>query len=384
MSKAEISVAMIEPVGGHGGMNYYDFELCQGLRNSNVDISLYTCTETVVLDTLQFDVHTHFQNIYGKDSKWLRAARYMKGLLKSYLHARKEEKKIAHFHIFQITMLEWLTVKLARWFGFRIVVTAHDVESFADNNQSQLVSSVYEMADRVIAHNMVSKRELVEKLGLHPDKINTIPHGHYINTIGERLTKEAARAKLKLQVSGPVLLFFGQIKKVKGLEVLLEALSIVKQSQPSVKLLIAGKLWNNDFSVYEPIIAKHGLEENLILHIRYIPVEWVDAYFQAADMVVLPYRKIYQSGVLLQSMSYGRPVVVSDIEGMTEVVTNGKTGYVFKEGSPQHLADKLIEALSDKTEMENMGQHGFESIQSRHDWSEIGRTTANAYSAAMK
>ncbi|THF74694.1 glycosyltransferase family 4 protein [Cohnella fermenti] len=374
-----LGVAMIEPVGGHGGMNYYDFGLCQGLAQFDVDVALYTCDKTKVLPALNFEVHTKFKGIYGQDPKWRRAVRFFAGLGKSLVHARRNRKSIAHFHIFQITILEWLAVRLFKLAGFRIVITVHDVESFGYDERVKRVRSLYTLADRIIAHNQVSKTELVERLRIENSAISVIPHGHYVDTIMERLSKEEARKKLGLNKSDRLLLFFGQIKKVKGLETLLRALPQVQKVFPNVKLLIAGKLWNNDFRMYDSIIEELGIAPLIIRHIRYIPVEAVDSYFSSADLIVLPYKKIYQSGVLLQSMSYKRPVMVSNIEGMLEIVSDGENGYVFEEGNPESLASRIIEALSDDEFRAQTSEVGYHSVVKNHNWRRIGQLTTRLY-----
>ena len=106
-------------------------------------------------------------------------------------------------------------------------------------------------------------------------------------------------------------------------------------------------------------------------------------YYAAADAVVLPYRRIYQSGVLLMAMSYATPVVVSDVAGMTEVVSDGDNGYAFGSGDARSLASRLCEALSDVEELRRTGQRGLAYVRENHDWEKIGRITAASYRSAL-
>ena len=95
--------------------------------------------------------------------------------------------------------------------------------------------------------------------------------------------------------------------------------------------------------------------ERIVRHIRFIPDEDVGDYYAAADLVVLPYRKIYQSAVLLMALSHGRAVLVSDLPGMTDIVEHGRNGWVFREGDVADLEEKLGELLADGERLEYLG-----------------------------
>jgi len=378
-----IRTAVIEPVGGHGGMNYYDFSLCESLHNGGASVTLYTCDETVSPARADFGIRKHFKGIFGKSNKYLRATKYLWGLLRSLSESRANGIRIAHFHFFHTTYLEALSIRAAKAFGMKVVVTAHDVESFSNGDGSGLPLKLYRQADRVIAHNRLSKNELVRKASVDEDKVRVIPHGHYVSYIAKIRSAEEARRALGLEGEGPFLLFFGQIKKVKGLDVLLRALPKVVEAYPSLQLVIAGKVWKDDFGIYDDLIASLNLGENVIKHIRYIADEEVDLYFQAADLVILPYKKIYQSGVLLLTMSYGRPLLTSDIEGMKEIIRDEENGFLFREGDSDHLASRLAFILSNPSIMNEISANGYETIRRDHDWETIGRQTLSVYSEVL-
>ena len=148
------------------------------------------------------------------------------------------------------------------------------------------------------------------------------------------------------------------IKKVKGLEILLESLKEVVAKNPDIVLLIAGNLWQNDFSMYQQIIDENNLSKNVLLHTKFIAHEDVEHYYCASDLVVLPYKRIYQSGVLMMTLSYGRPVLVSDLPPLKEVVVDNESGFLFKTEDVNDLADKLIVILSDQENLERVRENG--------------------------
>ena len=192
-----------------------------------------------------------------------------------------------------------------------------------------------------------------------------------------------ARRVLGINETGRVILFFGHIREVKGLDILLEAIPAVAREIPEVTLLIAGRPLRKDFSTYERLIDSLGIRDRCVLHIRYISNDELPLYFAAADIVALPYRRIYQSGVILMAMSYGRAVVVSDLPAMTEMVTDGQNGYVFEQGSAVSLSKQLVRALRDEQGREAVASRALEYIRNNHDWEQIGKRTLLLYRSVL-
>lgn len=378
-----MNIAIVEPVGGHGGMNYYDFGLAKGLVAAQNKVIVYTCEETSVPSGLPFQVNVSFKGIWGEAPKFLRALKFVRCLFATLRDAKVNDVDVVHYHFFGYTMLELFSVKLARYYGFNVVVTAHDVECFAGEYDAKKALKVLSYADKVIAHNEVSKRELVSKITLLPSNIYIVPHGNYLDSIDILPKKSHARRFLGLSNSDKVILFFGQIKRVKGLDILLRSLSDVIKRYPDLKLVIAGKVWKDNFSMYEEIIRENRLDENIVSHIHYISDSEVSKYYLAADLVVLPYRKIYQSGVLLMAMSYSAPVLTSNIRGMTEIIDDGINGYTFESESIPSLSSKLIQVLSDPVKLTNIGKSGYTTVSTKHSWNRIGKITSKVYEESV-
>lgn len=372
-------VAIVEPVGGHGGMNYYDFGLANGVIDAGGDCSLYTSIETKVPIGLGFKCYRTFVGIYGKESRLVRGGRFVKCLLISLINARKNGSEIAHYHFFHAGVMELLCVLISKALGLRVIVTVHDVESFSGGGSSRLSRTIFSLADRLIAHNRVSFNELRDRVRVDSSKIEIIPHGNYLEFLDTTICLDNARLKLGIDPGKKMLLFFGQIKAVKGLDVLLEAMAELVKTHSDIELVIAGKVWKDDFGLYEKLIQRLDLSRWISLRIRYISDDEAQLYYVAADVVVLPYRKIYQSGVLLMAMSYRKPVVVSDLPGMLEVVEDGITGFVFEAGSVKSLVDTLNYALGDPVRLRSVGEAGFELMKDRYSWSLVGEKTARLY-----
>ncbi len=379
------SVALIEPVGGHGGMDYYDLGLCQGLLNAGWEVGWYTCSQTSEPTLKSVGFYPVYKGIWGKANKFLRAGRYLAGSLKALSQASSSGEKIVHFHFFHGAAEELMLLTLAKLYGRKIVVTVHDVESFAHTGApaSGTVSKIYGIADKFIVHNAVSRRELMQALGADPAKINVIPHGNYLSSIRGVPSAIEAKETLGIRPEAKVVLFFGQIKEVKGLDLLLEAMPAVAAAVPEVVLVVAGRPWKNDFAQYGEILDRLHLNDRVRLHIRFIPDDEVSTFYAAADVVVLPYRRIYQSGVVLLAMSYGKAVLVSDLPGMTEIVTDGTNGYAFPSGNSEALGRRLIESLQNDAARETAAKQGLDYVSTHHDWKEIGRQTGEVYQSLL-
>jgi glycosyltransferase involved in cell wall biosynthesis len=181
-------------------------------------------------------------------------------------------------------------------------------------------------------------------------------------------------------------LFFGQIKKVKGLDILIRAASNLyyKDTDHRFILLIAGKFWHEDKDYYLSLIENSGIKDKIISRFEFIPDDELPVYFSMADIVVLPYREIYQSGVLLLSMSYSKPVIASNIPGMSSIVEDGKNGWLFESESIEDLEKVLKKAIASRHCLRELGSNAKSLMDKNYDWIKIGKETINVYHSLIK
>lgn len=377
------SVGIIEPVGGHGGMNYYDYGLAQGLKQAGVCVSLYTSEGTIAPENADYTCNFFFRGIYGSTNKYIRGLRYARGLFASLFNARITKKRIIHYHFFKSGFIELNSLVLAKLFGFSVAVTVHDVESFDKADDNYFSKLVFYIPNGLIVHNQASFNELIKK---HPNtilKTQIIPHGNYLLTNSEVADGLEFRERKCISKTAKVFLFFGQIKEVKGLEILIDAFAMVRKTRDDVVLIIAGKVWKDDFSKYSLLIESLGLRRFIVLDIRYIHDNEVAAFYAASDFVVLPYKRIYQSGVLLMAMSYSKPVIVSNLLGMTEIVEDNLTGFIFEANNAHSLAATMIRALNSNASIPFIVNNAMNKMRGKFSWGSIGKETANFYSRLM-
>ncbi|GAB2964685.1 glycosyltransferase family 4 protein [Hymenobacter coalescens] len=166
------------------------------------------------------------------------------------------------------------------------------------------------------------------------------PHPLYDN-FGPIVPKAEALRRLGLDPQYRYLLFFGFIRAYKGLDTLLTAFADERLRGLPVKLIVAGEFYE-DAAPYEALIRKHHLESRLVRATEFIPNGQVAHYFCAADLVVQPYKDATQSGVSQIAYHFERPMLVTDVGGLAELIPNGEVGYVVPP-TPQALADALVD-----------------------------------------
>ncbi len=152
----------------------------------------------------------------------------------------------------------------------------------------------------------------------------------------------AFRKELGFSEQDKVLLFFGYVRKYKGLDLLIEAFPEIKSSVPNAKLLIVGEFYDSP-DVYTDAIKKLGIEKETVIISKFVLNEDVAKYYTASDLVILPYRSATQSGILNVAYGFSKPVVVTNVGGLSEFVDDRKTGIVIKPDSPSEIANGVKE-----------------------------------------
>jgi glycosyltransferase involved in cell wall biosynthesis len=170
--------------------------------------------------------------------------------------------------------------------------------------------------------------------------VRFIPHPIYDN-YGLPLAMSESRKKLDLDPDGKYLLFFGFIRDYKGLDLLLEAMADERVRKMGIKAIIAGEFYS-DSKPYDDQIERLGIKDLLILHTDFIPDSEVAPYFGAADMVVQPYKTATQSGISQMAYHFEKPMLVTNVGGLPEIVPNGKAGYVTAPNAKE-IADAIID-----------------------------------------
>jgi len=195
------------------------------------------------------------------------------------------------------------------------------------------------------------------------------PHPLFDN-FGKPVPKEQAKQLLGLDAGTNYMLFFGFIRDYKGLDLLLEAFADERLQKIKLKLIIAGEFYS-DKKKYDDLIDNYNLKDRLVLKTDFIPDSEVYKYFCAADIVVQPYKHATQSGVTQIAYQFNKPMIVTNVGGLAEIVPDGKAGYVV-EPSPTAIANAIFDFYS--ANKENLFIDGIKQIRPRFEWGAMVNT----------
>jgi glycosyltransferase involved in cell wall biosynthesis len=242
----------------------------------------------------------------------------------------------------------------------------------------------YALVHHLFVHTEQMKRELEADFGVPGSRIDVIPFGINSTVPDTDVTQDVARARLGVQASDKVILFFGNVAPYKGLEYLVEALGICGDTV-GCRLLIAGRL-KCDASYWAGIqrrIADLGVAPRIIQRVEFIPDEETEIYFKAADVLALPYTHVFQSGVLFLGYNFGLPVIATDVGSLKEEIIEGTTGVVC----PSCNAEALAEAITNYFEsglyktLPRARPAIRQFARDRYSWATVGAITKRVYAS---
>jgi glycosyltransferase involved in cell wall biosynthesis len=207
------------------------------------------------------------------------------------------------------------------------------------------------------------KPDAIYKQVLHP------LYDHF----GSLIQKNEAREKLGIQHNKNVLLFFGFIRKYKGLDLLLESIRFLPDDY---LLVIAGENYGS-FDEYEQIIKNYNLENKVKLFIRYIDDGEVPQFFSASDVCILPYKLATQSGILGISYHFGLPVIATDTGGLREMIEPFNTGIIVREPAPNLLSSSIVDFFN--LELSSQFKANIEKYKQKASWASLAKEILDLY-----
>jgi D-inositol-3-phosphate glycosyltransferase len=289
------------------------------------------------------------------------------------------------FELFDRTLL-MLYYKL---FGKKLVFTAHNVNirkrDCTDTWLNRFSLRVqYQLVHHILVHTERMKRELLSDFGIQERKVSVIPFGINNTVPNTEMTTLDAKGMLGIPTSDKTMLCYGQIAPYKGLEYLISAFSELLKRDGNYRLIIAGKpKWNEIYwNQIVQLMIDRGVRERVIERIEHVPDEETERYFKAADVLILPYTRIFQSGVLFLSYSFGLPVIAADVGSLREEIIEGKTGLVFKPQDSSDLARVIGKYFESELfrNLERRRSEIKEYANERYSWDKVVEVTKAVYS----
>lgn len=337
----------------------------------------------------------NFLNLHGSQRSDARLVTKMMRVLVFYgrlvRYAATAKAKIFHIlwnnkvPFFDRTLL-MLYYKLLRK---RIVFTAHNVNAGKrdanDSWSNRLTLKIqYRLADRIFVHTEKMKSELLEDFGVRERAITVIPFGINNSVPDTDLTPERAKHRLGIEDGDRTILFFGNIGPYKGVDLLVAAFQEIAARNADYRLIIAGKPrggCENYLKEIQNAISRDAHRARVMQKIGYVPDEETELYFKAADVLVLPYTQVSQSGVLFLGYSFGLPVIAADVGSLREEVVEGRTGFLCKPCDPADLAETIEEYFASDLfkSLDSRRPEIRDYAHERHSWDVVGETTREVY-----
>ncbi len=391
---SEVEVALLT-----GGMDRpYAFGLSMALASKGVLLDVLGATE---LDSPELHTFSNLNFIatYGDQ-------RQKVGLRKKLLRYLVSYRRIIHyaatarprvFHIlwnykcqlFDRTLL-MLYFKIL---GKSIVFTAHNVNSAErDGNESVFnrlsLKVQYRLVDHIFVHTDRMRDELCKAFGVGEQNVSVIPFGINNSVPDTKLTSLEAKSRVGVNRSEKTILFFGGIRPYKGLEYLVAAFKEVALQDKAYRLIIAGEPKKEAIQYWREIqqtIDREQMSEQVIQDIRFIADEETEVYFKAADVVVLPYTQVFQSGVLFLAYNFGLPVIATDVGSLRDDIIEGETGYICRPCDATDLA-KAIGTYFSSDLFKTLDRRRSEIrsfARGRNSWEVVSEKTCSVYAQLL-
>ena len=367
-----LKVLMVEH---HSPGNRYVLELVREMKNE--------CDLTVFCDMrndLQEDGIRWKRRFYnGGKGKAAAVLDYGRTLLELEREIRTGHYDVLHIQSFKKASAEMKLYEKTRRFYGRLVMTVHNVLPHEPKpGDTALYGRFYRTCDLLIVHNDASKQELQDKFNIPDEKIRVIPRGLYTTySVDENARDQDARVHF---------LNFGRIRPYKGVDILLKAISLMdEKDRARCRFVIRGEQYPKlDPTDYAALIREYGIGDCVEFDNTRVPEEEIPKLIGNADFLLFPYRKIYGSGVLLMSYTYGIPVVASDVPTFVEGTDNGRAGILFKSEDPEAMKNALLAAMDTTPEQRAAYREAIRAIvNERHNWKTTARRTVEAFRQSL-
>jgi glycosyltransferase involved in cell wall biosynthesis len=376
-----------------GGDKPYAFGLATALMAQGIALDL------VAGDELTSPVFDHspavtFMNLRGSQASDVSLLNKVARVLVYYLYLLKYAliAKPAIFHILWNNKFEIIDRTLLLLYykalGKKIVLTVHNVNAgVRDKTDSALnrftLRVQYWLADHLFVHTNKMKAELVADWSVAESAITVVPFGINNAVPHTAITPSEAKQQLGIGPGERAVLFYGSIAPYKGVEYLVAAVKRLAADRDNYRLIIAGgpKKGSEQYwaGIRRKIDAIAGAQVSL--RIEFIPDEETELYFKAADVVILPYTEIFQSGVLFLAYSFGLPAIVTDVGSLREDVVEGETGLVCRARDSADLAQAIDRYFSSALyeELPSRRREILDYAAKRHSWNTVAEMTSAAY-----
>jgi glycosyltransferase involved in cell wall biosynthesis len=367
--EARARVLLVESFSGG---NAYGVELVRALAR-NTRLSVVTVEDTRLEPGDCERLLPVLPGFGGNHGRLRKVVRELRGALRLAWELWRHRRDAVHVQSFRVTAVEAPLYFLLRPFLRRLVVTAHNVLPH-EPRAWHLVFFLrwYRLADRVHVLSTHARDRLITEFGVAPDKLLLTPHGNYEGFVSDHPAHAGAacRSSFDIPQGARVVLFFGVIRRYKGVDRLLEAFELLAKAE-DLHLVIAGKTAPDLARELDAAIERSEAKARIRLRPRFSTDPELAALLRMADIVVFPYAHVYQSGALLLAMSFGKAIIASDLPGLREYLDDGVEGVLCDTSKPTHLAREILALAREDARREALGAAAREASLESFAWEGI-------------
>lgn len=371
-----MKIVYIDPQS-YSNLALYDYSLISNLKSEVTFYGSYLYDQPLSSQMKFVPIFT-----YNKKSRWSKGFSYMVSLLKIAMRLINDKPNVVHIQWIKIYRLDYLFLRWMLHRGINVVYTAHNTLPHNDISRRyfNVFKKYYEQVSHIIVHTDSTRKELVESFGILESKISVIPHGlledecnneqveFFVDVISERCN-----------LNGKIVFScLGAQSYYKGFD-LIERLWIenpVFHSNSNIHLLIAGKASSG--------VSYHDVEKysNVSTFNYFLSKEEFEAVIRLSDVILLPYREISQSGVLLTVLSRKKAILVSNAGGLVDPFKCGKVGWIVERSNYENFREVMVSILKDPSDIKKIScdDELWSNIARMFSWEEIGNSTLNLYS----
>ena len=398
-----------------GGLIHYAYQLCTALKETGAEITLITGTD---YELKQFPHNFRFENtlqlwprhsnpqsvrenatIIRKFSHKLtrlfrrgtRAIKLIQAWISLTNHLIRLKPDIVQFSEIHFFFESFFLMRL-KHHGITLSQICHEFEHREEKGAlqpliTQLNRLIFPNFSTIFFLSRDIRDSFIKTYSYSLSSTHLISHGNesiFLKNAALMECGENLREKYNLESFENVILFFGTLVPSKGVNDLIEAFALLPISCKA-KLVIAGFPSKHiDPEMFKKQAASHQLLDKTIFDLRYIPTESIGKLMDLATIVVFPYHSSTQSGAIQVAYTFGRPVIATAVGGLTEVVEDGRTGYLVPPNRPDLIAQKIIQMLGAPETTKEMGVHAKHLAETRFSWQPIASTIREAYDQLLK
>jgi glycosyltransferase involved in cell wall biosynthesis len=273
----------------------------------------------------------------------------------------------------------WL-LRYCRLLGSSLVATVHDVVPHDRGGVgAQPFRRAFEMMDALICHSEVARQQVIAQFSIAPERVRVIPHGPLFFESQQKNARAVARARCGAKGDECIVLCQGMIRPYKGIEFLIDAWAELQRSNLQAKLIIAGRGEMDLLNSIRQRIRALRLEDSMQLCFEFAPTETMLSYYQAADIVVYPYKAITTSGALMTGIAQRKAIIATSLPPFRELLEDGKNALLCDYGDMGGLTSALQRLIDDPALRDSLANEAAKLSRGEQTWRDIAAQTRDCY-----